>query len=107
VADRTLDAFLVAGPRPGVATVEPYSGAAFRLDRDIDDGHDDLLDAAGMRLRRGGAVALSRRSHHWAMNQTTISVVINPIVVRIAVDCGVVVSTETARAREVLVRRMG
>jgi hypothetical protein len=36
-----------------------------------------------------------------------ISVVINPIVVRIAVDRGVVVSAEIARVREVLVRRVG
>jgi hypothetical protein len=41
------------------------------------------------------------------MNQTTVSAVINPIVVRIALDCGEVVSAETARVREVLVRRMG
>jgi hypothetical protein len=41
------------------------------------------------------------------MSHTMISVVINPIVVRIAVDCGVVVSAEIARVREVLVRRMG
>ena len=41
------------------------------------------------------------------MSQTEISVVINPIVVRIALDCGVVVSAETARVREVPVRRMG
>jgi hypothetical protein len=107
VADRTLDAFLVAGPRLRVATVEPHSGSAFRLDRDIDDGHDDLLDAARTRLSRGGAAAISWRSHHCAMSQTEISVVINPIMVRIAVDCGVLVSAEIARVREVLVRRMG
>ena len=29
MADGTLDAFLVADPRLGVATVEPHSGAAF------------------------------------------------------------------------------
>jgi hypothetical protein len=51
--------------------------------------------------------APSRRLHHCAMSHTTMRVVINPIVVRIALDCGVAVSAETARVREVLVRRMG
>jgi hypothetical protein len=41
------------------------------------------------------------------MSHATISVVINPIVVRSAVDCGVVVSAGTARVRKALVRRMG
>jgi hypothetical protein len=41
------------------------------------------------------------------MSHNRISVVINPIVVMIAVDCGVVVSVETARVRKALVRRTG
>jgi hypothetical protein len=41
------------------------------------------------------------------MSHATISVVINPIAARITVDCAGVVSVETARARETLVRRMG
>jgi hypothetical protein len=41
------------------------------------------------------------------MSQTEISVVINPIEVRIVVDCGAVVSAGTARVRKAMVRRMG